>query len=316
MSESAVRELDTLRLQEAFKSPSADKLIRLLQEGANPNIRFKTGHQTPLHMAVWRGWQDAFEYLMQKGANLNSRDVNGTTPLMLATNLKNWKYGQLLHQDGALIQERNLKGMSALHFAALYRKHEAIVYLLGLGMDSTMQTHDGVTPLHLASESTCVETILQHGGDPFALTAAGRTVAWDFSCLDQGGDLLRQIFATQSDDNILESVNTIDRDFNSSPLYNSSFRGATGTAMALIDYGASVNFAGGFLGAPIHASLKQGHFKLATMLLSKGARPYRLMQGGEERAVWFWEYGYAFSFQTSTGVWRPNQVEAMGRRDE
>lgn len=163
---------------------------------------------------------------------------------------------------------------------------------------------------HLASESTCVETILQHGGDPFALTAAGRTVAWDFSCLDQGGDLLRQIFATQSDDNILESVNTIDRDFNSSPLYNSSFLGVTGTAMVLIDYGADVNFAGGPLGAPIHASLKQGHFELATMLLSEGARPYRRMQGGEERAVWFWEYGYAFSFQTSTGVWRSNQMQA------
>lgn len=315
ISESAVRELDTLRLQEAFKSPSADKLIRLLQEGADPNIRFKPGHQTPLHMAVWRGWQDSFEYLMHKGANLDSGDAIGTTPLMLATNLENWEYGKLLHQNGALIQERNSKGWSALHFAALRRKHEAIVYLLELGMDSNMQTHDGLTPLHLASGSTCVETIIQHGGDPFALTAAGRTVAWAFSCLDQGGDL-QQIFATQPDDKVLESVNTIDRDFNSSPLYNSSFRGATGTAMALIDYDASVNFAGGFLGALIHASLKQGHFKLATMLLSKGARPYRLMQGGEERAVWFWEYGYAFSCQTSTGVWRPNQVEAMGRRDE
>jgi len=70
-------------LHEAAKEGDLIKVNRLIQEGADVNVRSKTG-ATPLHGAARTGHKDVAELLISKGANVNAKTRGGYTPLAVA----------------------------------------------------------------------------------------------------------------------------------------------------------------------------------------------------------------------------------------
>lgn len=109
------------RLVTASRDGDAAEVASLL--GRNPGLaRYSTfaSQNSPLHFAAAKGRAEVAALLLEKGADVNSRNYSGLTPLMQACRYGHWEVVQTL-----LIFRCNVSraayftGQTALHFAAL-----------------------------------------------------------------------------------------------------------------------------------------------------------------------------------------------------
>lgn len=77
---------------------------------------------TPLHYACTKGQLEVAQFLIANGASVDSRSLNGTTPLMMAVQSDNEQLIKFLLDKGADLQLRNELGLSAIDFAQIYDK--------------------------------------------------------------------------------------------------------------------------------------------------------------------------------------------------
>jgi ankyrin repeat protein len=77
---------------------------------------------TPLHYAASRGQMEVAEYLILKGATIDSLSQSNTTPLMMAVISGNESLIKLLLDKGANLKLRNDQGFSAIDIAIIYEK--------------------------------------------------------------------------------------------------------------------------------------------------------------------------------------------------
>ena len=73
---------------------------------------------------------------------------------------------QQLVENGVLIDCQNKEGLTALHAAAMSRRHDIVDYLLTNGANAQLKTVSGRTVLHNAcarSDAVIVETLLDAG---------------------------------------------------------------------------------------------------------------------------------------------------------
>ena len=160
-----------------------DKLSTLLLENADVNQRNIFG-ETPLLCAVRRRAPQAFiEKLISHGADINIPDSTGITPLAEAIALGNDGGGDIfgiLIQAGAKIDVRDSNGFSPMHIAAIYRKKQVMLRLIGMKADINARDVSGRTPLHRAvmlGSHPIVECLLEYGADTAAKDALGLTPA-------------------------------------------------------------------------------------------------------------------------------------------
>ncbi|KAM9337048.1 transient receptor potential cation channel subfamily A member 1b [Symphorus nematophorus] len=111
--------------------------------------------QTPLHRATIFDHTELAEYLISLGADLNSIDCKGNSPLLLATSCGAWKTVTLLLSKGANVNVVDRCGCNFLHLAILQPKglknlpeevlqHNSVKALL------SCEDNEGCTPLHYA----------------------------------------------------------------------------------------------------------------------------------------------------------------------
>lgn len=77
---------------------------------------------TPLHYACSRGQLDVAQFLIANGAMVDSLNLGGTTPLMMAVQSGNEYLVKLLLDKGANLQLRNGLGLSAIDIADIYNQ--------------------------------------------------------------------------------------------------------------------------------------------------------------------------------------------------
>ena len=77
---------------------------------------------TPLHYACAKGHLDVAQFLINKGAIIDSLSPGDTTPLMMAVQSGNEPLIKLLLDKGADLQIRNSVGLSAIDIAVIYEK--------------------------------------------------------------------------------------------------------------------------------------------------------------------------------------------------
>lgn len=121
---------DLLKATERGDLPAVKRL--LVQEGAQVNAKNKDG-DTALILAVRRGYRGTVQELLAKGAEVNVKNKDGHTALMFAA----WRGDQGIVQDllakGAEVNVKGKSGATALKLASLAGHREVADLLARAG---------------------------------------------------------------------------------------------------------------------------------------------------------------------------------------
>ena len=90
----------------------------LLQRGANPNIADKNG-TVPLQIAAQLGFIEGVEQLIKRGAEVDVSDSTGETPLISAVHRRDIKLVEMLVANGGNPDRTDNSGRSARDYAML-----------------------------------------------------------------------------------------------------------------------------------------------------------------------------------------------------
>ena len=106
---------------------------------------------TPLHIATSSGHTPCVELLVKWGANVNSQESWGQTPLIIATNKSRLHTMVSLISLGADLEVKDHHhGQTALHVACAGPDEEAVLILLDASADLTATDGNGLSPLGVA----------------------------------------------------------------------------------------------------------------------------------------------------------------------
>jgi hypothetical protein len=138
-------------LFDAVKKGDTAKVKKLLEKGADVNARDIDG-STALHIAARFGHVEVAELLISHGADVNAKSNYGLTPLYDAARKGHASVAELLIKHGADVNAKTNDGWTPLHAAAYNGHVEVVRLLLERGADPTVRGTDGKTPLDVARE--------------------------------------------------------------------------------------------------------------------------------------------------------------------
>jgi ankyrin repeat protein len=157
-------------LIEAVKRDDIVCVMRLLNEGRDPNVRDENG-KTPLHHAVLQG-PIMVKTLLKYGADPDVVDDRGVTPLHIASMFGLYDVVKLLlsHKRRLNVNVQDEGGKTPLHEAATRCNPDVVRLLLMSGANPNIRDNTGYTPLHSAVLlRPCVDVVkilLEVGADP------------------------------------------------------------------------------------------------------------------------------------------------------
>ncbi|KAJ7338916.1 hypothetical protein JRQ81_012818 [Phrynocephalus forsythii] len=137
----------------------ATEILKLMMSsyvGEEPIIDALDGNkETLLHRAALFDHYELAEYLISMGAKIDSVDIEGRTPLLLATSCASWKIVNLLLSKGANVELKDHLGRNFLHLTVLHPgglKHLDEQFLKMKHIKDLVNDEDneGCTPLHYA----------------------------------------------------------------------------------------------------------------------------------------------------------------------
>jgi ankyrin repeat protein len=115
-------------------------------------------------------------------ASVNYQDANGYTPAMACCRGDGTDILTYLIQRGADLDLANSVGCTALHIAAIFRKHLSLAVLLLHGANADLTTNCGSTALIISAfyddSPEFATLLLQHGVAVDAVNTEGRTALW------------------------------------------------------------------------------------------------------------------------------------------
>jgi uncharacterized protein len=196
----------------AAQEGMCDVITALLDKGQSPNIRATMG-EVPLEAAAYRGdmapiklliargaevnakctndgnilqhttSREIAAFFLSRGADVNSRDNLGDTPLHKAAEDGAVEVVGLFLAKGAEANARNKVGSTPLHEAAWRsssNKKGVFVLLLAAKAEVDPRDEEGRTPLYLAVDNPFttaedIEVLLKAGANPLAVTRDGKS---------------------------------------------------------------------------------------------------------------------------------------------
>jgi ankyrin repeat protein len=130
-------------------------------------------NQTPLMWAATAGNTATVKWLLAHGAKVNALDRTGFTPVFFALRSKDPTTAIALLDAGADINARLADGTSVAEAAIITQEIPFAIQVVNHGADVRWVNKKGRQLIHLAAGSgsaALVETVLQQGGDPNAMT--------------------------------------------------------------------------------------------------------------------------------------------------
>ena len=188
-------------LHEAVKRGDTRTVKNLLSKGSNVDLKDKNG-QTPLILAAELGYKEIVELLLANGADVNTRDSYGCSPLWLAASAGHRGVLELLLSKGADVNVMDNSGFTPLHEAAGGGHTEAVLLLLAKGSNVNVpaKNEKGWSPLHFAvlkGNMEVVALLLSKGANPNAKGKDGYTPST--MAIKIGQDKMIDLFKRNSD---------------------------------------------------------------------------------------------------------------------
>lgn len=155
-----------------YKEANARIVSLLLQKGADPKVRNKSG-RAALFIAAERGLTDAAGMMLEKGADVNETDAAGGFPLLAAACRGQAGIVTLFADKGANLQAAGMDGLTPLMCAVREGHGDTVKALLEKGAPVNAKNKNGDTALTdatRAGNADAVRLLLAKGADPDAGT--------------------------------------------------------------------------------------------------------------------------------------------------
>ena len=255
--------------------PTITSLSKL---GANANTADKDG-LTPLHLAARSSVFEVSEFLMDYGADCSAVSKYGMTPLTTAI-VKSCQelVEPILHRNGPKILH-DAHGWGALHAAARHSSTPEcplIELMIENGIDVSKTDSNGWTHLLHAQKLDVVECLLNHGAD---VETGSCQYASPLSAV-----MLRHAATDLAARNQMDMVRLVlkhgayvnargpDNSLDT-PLYAAAIRNRVEAAELLTQSGARLDLAARDGWTPLQIATRKGHDAMVALLISAGAHP-------------------------------------------
>lgn len=278
------------------------EVVRLLLEaGAHADVK-NVWYQTPLSQLAWMAQENADEIaalLLERGADVNSRDNRGFTPLHRAVREGKVAFARYLAANGADVSASTDQGTTVLRYAMRYEQLEAarVVIEAGADIDATYG-ENGRSELGYAVRSrdtTVVEFLLEHGArsdvsgndgwTPVHLAANDGHVDFVRRMLDAGADIeLPGVNGTILMEAVhgehLELVEFLLRrgalpdtpdEEGWPPLHLATYHGTVQLVRAMLEGGADPNLSSDGVPPPLWNAANRGHAEVLRLLWESDA---------------------------------------------
>ncbi|KAI8493712.1 hypothetical protein Bbelb_286330 [Branchiostoma belcheri] len=237
----------------------------LLVAGADVNTQDWLG-RTPLLWAAGNGHHETVSALLAAGASVNTQDREDRAPLHLAAEKGHQKTLSALLAAGADVNIQDWQEQTPLNWAAQTGHHETVSALLAAGADVNTQDWLERTPLYCAAGNGHHETVsvlLASGAD---VNIRDRQEQTPLNWAAQTGhhETVSALLAAGAD------VNIRDRQ-GKTPLYWAAGNGHHETVSVLLAAGADVNIRDWQEQTPLNWAARTGHHETVSALLAAGA---------------------------------------------
>jgi ankyrin repeat protein len=141
----------------------------LIAHGAQTDFANDADVDTAVHQAARGGHIDVLKLLLAKGAKVDAKGVNQSTPLLLAAADDHNDCVEFLLSKGADPNTGDIEGCTPLHYAANVGYTAPIETLLAHGADINRKNKAGQTPLQFiiankANQPASEALLRRHGG--------------------------------------------------------------------------------------------------------------------------------------------------------
>ena len=258
----------------AFKSDF--EVVQMLVDTAHIDVDCQDNRGcTPLHYAMHDGDHESHndvqvsrcvELLLNRGANVETQNIHGSTPLHLAAFKMSEKVVRSLITNGANINLKNNESQTALHKASRRGHLEIAQLLLDHKANIDLQDNNGSTPLHLAighMSREAIRVFLNHGANVTLQNDKGHVVL--HQAVRRGHPDIIQLILSGA------NVDALDND-RSTPLHLAASEAeALSGAQLLLEHGANINVQNNKGQTALHLASQRGRLDFMELLLDHGA---------------------------------------------
>jgi ankyrin repeat protein len=148
----------------------------LLDAGENINFASPADKTTLLHYMALAGLTVTTEFIIKRGAALDPKDVNGSTPLHFAAEKGNIEIIKLLLTSGADVDACDEQRLTPLHHAIRAKQVASLAALIQGGANVNARSTIDMTPLHTAAgnlHEEMVQMLLNANAEVNAITTDG-----------------------------------------------------------------------------------------------------------------------------------------------
>ena len=234
-----------------------------------------TAHETLLS-AVTNGKADVVKSLLAEGANINERDSDGNTALMIASEgtaylPHNLPMVQILIDARASLEAQDTRGRAALHRAAAEGRTNVVGLLLNSGALVNPRNHDGATPLFYAvqfGKMPVVQLLIAHHAQVDLADVSGTTplmIASEGTAYLPNGTPMVEALLTAG-----ARVDTLDARGRSA-LHRASAEPKPDAVRLLLDHKAKPNLRANDGSTPLIQAVTLSRPAIAQVLISHGA---------------------------------------------
>ncbi len=138
---------------DAVSEGNIDVVRMYFADGLDLNLKYEEWNSTTLlHRAVAADQEEIVKLLIDKGADINAKDINSNTPLSLTGIHGNVSVADLLVSAGADLNHKGFGGWTPLHMAAFKGHINLVNYFVTIrGAEVEIKDDGGTTALHCAA---------------------------------------------------------------------------------------------------------------------------------------------------------------------
>jgi len=243
---------------------------------------------SPLIDAVKSGDRSAAIALIDRRADVNATEADGTTALHYAVHQDDVELVRRLIRAGARVNVKNEFGATPMAEAAIVGNVTMLGLLLEAGADVESANADGQTALMIVARSGRVDAaklLLSRGANVNAVEKWRGQTALMWAAAEHQPAMVKELVVRGADVNARSMVNNWGRQVTAepraiyrpagglTPLLYAAREGCVDCARVLVEAGAGINVADPEYISPLLMAIINDHFDLAAYLIDKGASP-------------------------------------------